>query len=628
MLLRIFLPSFSFYLVLLCGQTVSAADPLRDYNAHCPFENVPESMEAWQKRASDLRLQMQVASGIYPEIELPAVAPEIYGLVERGGYTIQRIVFDSLPGLKVTGSLFLPAGDLSSKKIPGILCPHGHWDEARFRDAPESEVKQSLASGAERFHAAARNHIQARCVQLARMGCAVLHWDMIGYCDSQQISRDRIHGFRQQDKSTEVTADGWLLYSSKAELNLQSSMGLQVIAGKRAVDALLTLDYVDPDRIAITGASGGGTQSFMAAALDPRISVAFPAVMVSTGMQGGCTCENTSLLRIGTNNVEMAALIAPRPLGLTAADDWTRDMANDGFPQLKEVYELFGADKKVALFPAVHFGHNFNHVSRVSLYGWMNQHLGLGFDEPILETNFELATERDLTCWHGDHPAPDGGLKFERAVLVDWKQRTDAHLGELKAANPVKHAELINSGWRVILGMTASELEIEAFAVEDRSVTVQTLHDGVAQAEQVGPDSASGGVVIEAVGASGNAKRFRFDGLGDEDQPLVNNPRLAPCYTYGYNLPHFVKRARKLAAVLLAMHVDSEGGQLKLTAEGADAALVAAAVVCSELESSAVELKLELGGFRFASVDSIRHPAFVPGAEKYGDVTGLLSCLP
>ncbi|MCA9227335.1 MAG: hypothetical protein KDA47_17045, partial [Planctomycetales bacterium] len=63
------------------------------------------------------------------------------------------------------------------------------------------------------------------------------------------------------------------------------------------------------------GASGGGTQTFLIAAIDPRLAVAFPAVMVSTAMQGGCTCENSSLLRVGTGNIEFAALFAPKPLG-------------------------------------------------------------------------------------------------------------------------------------------------------------------------------------------------------------------------------------------------------------------------------------------------------------------------
>src|SRR5258708_5429209 len=103
-------------------------------------------------------------------------------------------------------------------------------------------------------------------------------------------------------------------------------MGLQTWNSIRVLDFVSSLPEVDPSRIVITGASGGGTQSFITAALDERLTAAFPAVMVSTAMQGGCICENSSLLRVETGNIEMAGLIAPRPLGMSAANDWTKDI--------------------------------------------------------------------------------------------------------------------------------------------------------------------------------------------------------------------------------------------------------------------------------------------------------------
>jgi hypothetical protein len=109
-------------------------------------------------------------------------------------------------------------------------------------------------------------------------------------------------------------------------------------------------------------------------------------------MQGGCTCENACGLRVATGNIEIAALIAPRPLGMTAANDWTRDMAKDGFPQLQGLYGLYGKKDNVALFPALHYGHNYNHVARVSMYGWFNQYWGLGFQAPVLEREFQVLT--------------------------------------------------------------------------------------------------------------------------------------------------------------------------------------------------------------------------------------------
>ncbi len=82
-----------------------------------------------------------------------------------------------------------------------------------------------------------------------------------------------------------------------AELWSQNKMGLQTWNSIRALDFIESLPDVDPRRIGVTGASGGGTQTFMLCGLDPRPAVAFPAVMVGTAMQGGCQCENASYLR-------------------------------------------------------------------------------------------------------------------------------------------------------------------------------------------------------------------------------------------------------------------------------------------------------------------------------------------
>ena len=87
-------------------------------------------------------------------------------------------------------------------------------------------------------------------------------------------------------------------------------------------------------------------------------------------MQGGCTCENCSLLRVGTGNVELTALFAPKPQGMTAANDWTKEMMTKGYPQLQQVYELYGVKEKVLCKSLVQFGHNYNYVTRSIMYHW------------------------------------------------------------------------------------------------------------------------------------------------------------------------------------------------------------------------------------------------------------------
>jgi hypothetical protein len=226
--------------------------------------------------------------------------------------------------------------------VPGALVPHGHWANGRFYDAGRLNVRKEIVQGAERFEEGGRSPLQPLPVQLARMGCVAFHYDMLGYADSQQLSLDLVHGFKTQRPEMNA-AENWGLFSPQAESHLQSAMGLQTWNSIRALDFLLSLPEIDDERIAVTGASGGGTQTFLLAAIDPRVALAFPAVMVSTAMQGGCTCENASCLRVETGNVEFAALFAPKPQGLTAANDWTKEMTTKGFPELQQLYALLGA---------------------------------------------------------------------------------------------------------------------------------------------------------------------------------------------------------------------------------------------------------------------------------------------
>src|SRR5204863_1251337 len=143
----------------------------------------------------------------------------------------------------------------------------------------------------------------------------------------------------------------------ETELWQQSFMGLQTWNSIRSLDFLTSLPDVDPNRIGVTGASGGGTQTFILCAIDDRPAVAFPAVMVSTAMQGGCICENCSYLRVGTGNIELAAVFAPKPLGMSAANDWTKDIMTKGLPELKALYKLYGDEDNVMAKAHIEFGH-------------------------------------------------------------------------------------------------------------------------------------------------------------------------------------------------------------------------------------------------------------------------------
>ncbi len=428
-------------------------EPLKTLDGYFPF-TVPASADAWAERCEQTRRQILIAAGLWPlpgdlgSAPRPTPRATIHGRVERPareglpGYTVERVILESYPGHFVTGSLFRPlptaakaGAETADKPVrrPGVLCPHGHLADGRFSDCGGEAVRRQIAAGAERFEVGGRHTEQARCVQLARMGCVVLNYDMLGYADSQQISFELAHKFAKQRPEFDGFASGdgprgWGFFSAQAELRAQSIFGLQTRNSLAALDWLCSLADVDPARIAMTGASGGGTQTMILSAIDPRVAVSFPAVMVSTAMQGGCTCENASLLRVHTGNIEFAALVAPRPLGMTAANDWTKEIATRGLPELEQLYTLLGAKDRVMAQALVQFPHNYNYVSREVMYQFFNRHLQLGFESPVLEEDYEPLTKAELTVWDDAHRPPPSGPDHERSLLATITREADAQL--------------------------------------------------------------------------------------------------------------------------------------------------------------------------------------------------------
>jgi dienelactone hydrolase len=434
--------------------------PLKDLDGYFPF-SPSKAVDDWNERAERVRRRMRVALGLWPMPTRTPLNAVINGKIDRENYTVEKVYFESYPGFYVTGSLYRPKG--APGKRPGVLSPHGHWANGRFHDSGLENVRQEIVQGAERFEEGGRSPLQSRCVQLARMGCVVFHYDMIGYADSRQISSDIAHGFAKQ-RPEMSTVESWGLYSPQAEAHLQSVMGLQTWNSVRSLDFLLSLPDVDAGRIGVTGASGGGTQTFILAAIDPRPTVAFPAVMVSTAMQGGCTCENACLLRIGTGNVEFAALFAPKPLGMTAADDWTREMTTKGFPELQKLYQMLSSPHNVMLKSLTSFGHNYNYVSRAAMYQWFNKHLKLGLQEPIVEEDYERLTKEEMSVWDQEHPQPEGGSDpsaalgtgFERRLLRWINDDSQKQLREARKS-PAAYREIVGGAIDVIIGRSLSE---------------------------------------------------------------------------------------------------------------------------------------------------------------------------
>lgn len=636
--------------------------PLKDLDGYFPF--VPSAdAQAWSKRAEQVRRQILVAQGLWPMPTKTPLRPTIHGKIEQNDYTVEKVYFESVPGFFVTGNLYRPKN--RTGKLPAVLSPHGHWDNGRFTDAGPTNIRNELVQGAERFEDGGRSPLQSRCVQLARMGCVVFHYDMIGYADSQQITEEIAHRFAKQRPEMSTTAD-WGLFSPQSEAHLQSVMGLQTWNSIRALDFLLELPDVDPARIAVTGASGGGTQTFILCAIDPRPTVAFPAVMVSTAMQGGCTCENASLLRIGTGNVEFAALFAPKPLGMTAANDWTREMPAKGFPELQKHYAMLGAPKDVMLKPLLHFGHNYNYVSRAALYSWINRHFKLGLAEPIVEEEYHRLSARELSVWDDEHSKPPGGPDFERGLLAWFTHDAEKKLEEASdSADNFRKATA--DAIDVLLGRTARDAGKVEFSCRSRAdrekytesvgllrnvtyneeLPAVILHpkqwnhrsliwlDPAGKAglfadtnnpSELKPEIArllNGGTSVIAVDLLFQGE-FLKDGKPLEHTAKVQNPREAAAYTFGYNRSLFAQRVNDvLTAAAFLKQQQSKPEKIELAAFGTVGPIAAAAR--AQLGDTISRAALNTTGFRFGRLLEIHDPNFLPGGAKYGDVPGLLA---
>ncbi len=303
----------------------------------------------WLERTEIIRKGILEGAGLNPLPEKCPLNPRYTEIRNYKGYSVQNVAFESLPGVFVTGSLYLPKK--MNGKVPGILSAHGHWskpdDYGRFRE-----------------------DAQKRCASLSKMGAVVFSYDMVGYGEMKDF--------------------GWI---HKHPLALKQQLWNSI----RALDFLLSLENIDPKRIAMTGASGGGTQTFMLAAVDGRIKVSVPVVQVSAHFFGGCVCESGMPVHKSnhhqTNNVEIAALAAPRPMMLVSdGDDWTKNTPEVEFPHIRNIYGLLQAKNKVENVHLPNDKHGYELSKRKAVYPFLAKYLKLDLKN-IQDVNGEISEE-------------------------------------------------------------------------------------------------------------------------------------------------------------------------------------------------------------------------------------------
>jgi dienelactone hydrolase len=292
----------------------------------------------WEARKAGLRKCILEQMGLSPMPKKTPLNPIYTPKRTFDGYTVENVAIETLPGVFLCGSLYRPAK--GKGPFPAILSPHGHFSSPDLNQYGRYRPDQ-----------------QYRCAMLARMGAVVFSYEMFAYGES-------------------------LLQVAKEDHKTGLALTIQTLNSIRVTDFLTSLPYVDPKRIGVTGESGGGTQTFLLTALDNRIAVSVPVVMVSSYFYGGCACESGlpihSCSDMGTNNAEIAAMASPRPmLVISDGSDWTRNVPVIEFPYLQKVYSLYGKQENVENAHLATEGHDYGISKRLAMYGFMAKHLGL-----------------------------------------------------------------------------------------------------------------------------------------------------------------------------------------------------------------------------------------------------------
>ena len=334
---------------------------------------------SWEERAT--KIKNQIITGMQLD-KMPNIKgnfnPIINNTRKMDGYIVENIAIESFPGFYITGNIYRPLNE--EGKHPAILTPHGHWN------TPGNVGRL-------------RADVQIRSATFARMGAVVFAYDMVGYAESQQVTHE-----------------------------IPIALLLQTWDSRRVLEYLISREDVDSTQIGMTGASGGGTQTFILTAIDSRITASAPVCQVSAHFFGGCVCESGVPIHksknFQTNNVEIAALCAPRPLLLTSdGADWTRNTPRVEFPYVQSVYKVYNAENKVSNVHFVTQRHDYGLSKRKAVYNFFSQYLNLqngriprggdGYGEDFVT----LLPENDLKVFGKDNKLPKNALQGNEAVI-------------------------------------------------------------------------------------------------------------------------------------------------------------------------------------------------------------------
>jgi dienelactone hydrolase len=338
------------------------------------IEGIKDTAAAQARNAAVRERVLSLIGGL-PDYRGPLNA-RVTRTTPRDGYTIEHVMFESLPGFVVTANLYRPA---AAGRHPAILMSMGHWDSGK-------------AAG------------QLLSVNLARRGFVVLAYDPVGQGERQQayhaaFGRSLIGGAVEQH----------FVNGPAAILMGQAVSRYFIHDGMRAIDYLVSRPEVDAERIGATGCSGGGTQTTYIAALDPRVKVAAVACYMNSfqtlfpGPSLGDSEQSVpGFIAAGLDQTDYVELFAPKPWLITSTENdfFTPAGARQVFEESQRWYELYDAGDKVkwVVGPG---GHGTPKIVREAIYEWMVRWLrpdaaGSAVDEvtDLLPDHALLVTEK------------------------------------------------------------------------------------------------------------------------------------------------------------------------------------------------------------------------------------------
>lgn len=576
-------------LLFLATVAVSAGDEKDARNTNIPYTDTHfvlpsyKNLAEWEARKPVLRKQLLSAAGLLPSPPKTDLHPQVFGRLDRNGYSIEKVYLETLPGYYMGGNLYRPRG--TSGKHPAVLIAQGHWDYGRVENQP-------------------LNSPPAEGITLARQGYVAFAYDMAGYNDN--IQTPHVFG------------------GPREQLWSFGPLGLQTWNSIRALDFVLSLEDVDGQRVGITGASGGGTQTFMLTAIDDRIGFAAPVNMVSAIMQGGCPCENAPGLRLGTSNLEIAALAAPRPMLLiSGTQDWTINVTHEEFPAIRQIYELYGKPYNLAN-AVVDAPHNYNQESREHVYRFFARHV-LGADDMSKFQEGEVEFEKlgDMLVLHG-RALPKGALDYEK-LFAAWRDRSRQQSESEKdpavirerlalalAAEWPARVDVTGSGDRMVLTRNGKGDRVPALFLPGRGVPVLVVH----------PDGAEQAQLTPAVRALRKAGRpvLLIDAFQTGSCVMPRNRSVQ--HFLSFNVTDDAARVQDVLTALAYLR-SRESGPVELI--GLEKASVWA-LFAAALAPSDVVFSPKLSSFAGRDEDYIAG-FFVPGIQKAGGIDAALRVL-